>query len=75
MENFPNKFTAEYLFLINQAESGLPRVTQAMKSRRAELDAQWRELNVRATELLEQRVPAFNKKLWQEDIGAIWVDR
>ena len=30
VENHPNKFTAEYLFLINQTESGLPCVTQGL---------------------------------------------
>ena len=28
VENFPNKFTANYLFLINQTESDIPRVNQ-----------------------------------------------
>ena len=28
VENFPNKFTANYLFLINHTESDLPRVNQ-----------------------------------------------
>jgi hypothetical protein len=28
VENFPNKFTANYLFLINQTESEIPRVNQ-----------------------------------------------
>ena len=41
VENFPNKLTANYMFLINQTESGLPRVTRAMRSRRSELDARW----------------------------------
>ncbi|MEM7786056.1 MAG: glycosyl hydrolase, partial [Planctomycetota bacterium] len=37
VENFPNKFTAEYLFLINQTESSIPRVTRSSVQRRKEL--------------------------------------
>ncbi len=73
VENFPNKFTAEYLFLINQTESGIPRVTQASKDRRKELDAEWKKLESRADTFLKTEIPAFNQKLWQKKIGAIWA--
>ena len=73
VENFPNKFTAEYLFLINQTESALPRVNQASRDRRKELDAQWKELEKRADHLLNTAIPNFNKKLWNKKIGALWV--
>ncbi|MEL6923363.1 MAG: glycosyl hydrolase, partial [Bacteroidota bacterium] len=48
VENFPNKFTANYLFLINQTDSAIPRVNQPSIDRRAELDAQWVALRQRA---------------------------
>lgn len=73
VENFPNKFTAEYLFLINQAESGLPRVTNAIKARRAELKQQWQEFDAQVDELLDKKIPTFNAKLWEQKIGAIWA--
>lgn len=73
VENFPNKFTAEYMFLINQTESGLPRVTNAAKARRAELEQQWEDLESQGDELLEEKIPAFNEQLWQKKIGAIWA--
>jgi len=38
VENFPNKFTAEYLFLIDATNSTIPRVNQPSKDRKAELD-------------------------------------
>jgi len=72
VENFPNKFTANYLFLINQTESDLPRVNQPSLDRMKELNAQWATLKARGTELLEKDVPAFNKKLWDAGLGAIW---
>ena len=72
VENFPNKFTAEYIFLINQTESDIPRVTQPSKDRRAELEAQWKKLKAQADELEKTDIPAFNQKLWEKKIGAIW---
>ena len=73
VENFPNKFTAEYLFLINQTESGLPRVTQASRDRQKELDRQWKALSKRANRLLNTTIPEFNQQLWKKKIGALWV--
>ena len=73
VENYPNKFTAEYLFLINQTESDIPRVTQPSMDRRAELDAQWEKLKGRAEQLLKEDIPAFNQKLWEKKIGAIYA--
>ncbi|ALM08342.1 glycosyl hydrolase [Sediminicola sp. YIK13] len=71
VENFPNKFTAEYLFLINQTSSGIPRVNQSSVDRKKELDTQWKMLNQRAIKFLETDIPSFNKELWNAGIGAI----
>ena len=71
VENFPNKFTANYLFLINQTESAIPRVNQGSIDRRKELDAKWEKLSARGKEL-QEAIPAFNKKLWEAGVGAIW---
>ena len=72
VENFPNKFTANYLFLINQTESDVPRVNQPSLDRLKELNGQWATLKARGNELLEKDVPALNKKLWDLGLGAIW---
>lgn len=71
VENFPNKFTAEYLFLIDATNSTIPRVNQPSKDRKAELDAQWSGLKARANTLIKSAIPDFNKKLWENGIGAI----
>jgi|CXWL01.1.fsa_nt_gi photosystem II stability/assembly factor-like uncharacterized protein len=71
-ENFPNKFTADYLFLINQTESDLPRVNQPSRELRSKLEATWSVLEGRANELLEKDIPALNMELWEAGIGAIW---
>ena len=71
VENFENKFTAEYLFLMNQTASSLPRVNKSSKDRKAELDTQWSVLQATANSLLQVKLPAFNKKLWDAGFGAI----
>jgi photosystem II stability/assembly factor-like uncharacterized protein len=71
VENFENKFTAEYLFLMNQTNSRLPKITQASIDRKAELDAQWLPLRSTADHLINEKVPAYNQKLWNAGIGAI----
>ena len=70
-ENYPQKFTANYLFLINQTESDLPRVNQPSRDRRAELEREWAALKARSEALLNQEIPALNRKLWDAGVGAI----
>lgn len=71
VENFPNKFTAEYIFLVNQNDSDLPKVNQASKDRLAELDKQWEVLKTISDELLNTDIPTYNKLLWDTGIGAL----
>jgi len=74
VENFPNKFTADYLFLINQTESDIPRVNQPSRDLKKALDAKWAALKARADEITGKDLPALNKQLWDAGIGAIWKD-
>ncbi|UOY08670.1 glycosyl hydrolase [Muricauda sp. SCSIO 64092] len=71
VENFPNKFTAEYLFLINATNSSIPRVNQSSVDRKAELDGQWSALKQRGEAFINAKIPAYNKKLWEAGIGAV----
>ena len=73
VENFPNKFTANYLYLINQTESSIPKVTKGSKDLHLSLTAEWKGLNERALKLIETEIPAFNKKLWDAGIGALQI--
>ncbi|WP_093668450.1 sialidase family protein [Tenacibaculum sp. MAR_2009_124] len=73
VENFENKFTAEYLFLMNQTNSSLPIITQASINRKVVLDLQWEILYKKAENLITLKIPAYNKKLWQAGIGAIGI--
>jgi len=72
VENFPNKFTAEYVFLINATESDKPSVNKPSLDRKQELDAQWIGLKAKATEILENDIPSLNKKLFELGVGGIW---
>src|SRR4029078_2396210 len=74
VENFPNKFTANYLFVINQTESDIPRVNQPSLDRMKELNAQWAGLKARGLEIQNQDIPALNKRLWDAGLGAIWKE-
>ena len=71
VENFPNKFTANYLFLINQSDNILPRINQSSRDRKLELDAQWQVYKSQAEILIKKEIPAYNKQLWDAGIGAI----
>src|SRR2546421_12046542 len=74
VENFPNKFTANYLFLINQTESAFPRVNQPSLDRLKQLNTEWAALKVRGSEILDKDIPLLNKRLWEGGLGAIWKD-
>jgi hypothetical protein len=72
VENYAQKFTANYMFLINATESDLPRVNQGTLDRLEDLGAGWKALKTRADEMAEKELPALNRRLWELGIGAIW---
>ena len=71
-DNFPAKFTANYLFLINQTESDLPSVNQPSLDRLKELNTEWVSLKSRGVEISDKNIPSLNKLLWEAGIGAVW---
>ncbi|THH42000.1 VPS10 domain-containing protein [Neolewinella litorea] len=73
VENFPNKFTADYLFVLNHAESGLPRVNEPTRQEMEEMEARWQTLRQQGITLRDERVAELNRKLWEAGIGALWV--
>jgi hypothetical protein len=72
VENFPNKFTANYMFLLNQTESDIPRVNQPSLDLKVALGAEWARLKARADEILEKDLPALNRMLWDAGVGGVW---
>ncbi len=71
VDNFPNKFTANYLFLINHTESDIPKVTKPGRDRNDELTKEWIPLEARGKQIIDVDVPAFTRKLWDNGIGAV----
>ncbi len=71
VENYAQKFTANWLFMINATESDLPRVNQPSRERLTELEPEWARLEARASELLDKELQALNRKLFDQGIGAI----
>jgi photosystem II stability/assembly factor-like uncharacterized protein len=73
VENFPNKLSSNYLFLINQAESDIVRITQPVLTKKRELDTVWQGYKDKATAFFEKDIPAFNQALWKAGIGALSI--
>lgn len=71
VENFENKFTANYLFAINATESDLPKVNEASKERISVLNEDWKSLKSEIEVIYNQEVPELNKKLWEAGVGTI----
>ncbi len=74
VENFPNKFTANYLFLINQTESEIPKVNQGSRDRYEELTKEWLVLKAEGERILNTAIPDYNQKLKSAGIGLLFVD-
>jgi len=72
VENFPNKFTANYMFMMNQTESDIPQVNQQNLDLLKEYTAEWEKLKARGLNLKNVAIPALNKQLWELGMGAIW---
>jgi photosystem II stability/assembly factor-like uncharacterized protein len=72
VENFPQKFTANWIFLINQTESDLPRVTQPSRDLQDELQREWATLKARSDAMLKEDIPSLNRKLWEAGVGAVY---
>jgi hypothetical protein len=72
VENFPNKFTANYMFLMNQTESDIPQVNQPSLDLLKAYTAEWEKLKTTGLQLKNEAIPALNKQLWELGMGAIW---
>lgn len=70
-ENFLNKFTAYYMFLMNHAESDIPSINQPSKDLLQQYTAQWSALKARGESINNVDIPALNQLLFKEGIGAI----
>lgn len=71
VENFAQKFTANWLFMINATESELPRVNQPSRDRLSELEPEWAALRARGDAMLNDDIQALNRRLFDLGVGAI----
>ena len=71
VENYPNKFTASYLYVLNQTVGSLPKLNTGSVSRMAVLNKEWGLLKARGEHLKNDKIPQLNKLLWEAGIGAI----
>ena len=72
-ENFENKFSSDYLYLINQTESDIARVNQPNLDLMKEMNAKWVTLKQRADEIIDKNLPALNKMLADTGVGPVWA--
>ncbi len=72
VENFPNMFTANYMFLMNQTESDIPKVNQPSLDLLKIYTAEWEKLKAKGLELKNETIPSLNQQLWALGMGAIW---
>ena len=73
VENFPNKFTANFMFMMNHGESSIPKINEGTKARYAELMEQWKPLKAEGERLIQTAVPAFNKLASEKGVGVLFV--
>ena len=73
VENFPNKFSSNYMYMMNMTESDIPQVNQGTIELKKTNDVLWELLKKRSQELMEVRIPAYNQKLFAKGIGGIWT--
>ncbi len=74
VENFPNKFTANYFFIINQADSAIPKINQGTKEKMTELTSEWEILKAKGERLMNVAIPLYNKQLQEAGIGVLFVN-
>jgi hypothetical protein len=73
VENFPNKFTANFLFMMNHGESSIPSINEGTKARHAELLVQWKPLEAEGKRLVEKAIPTFNALAKEKGVGVLFL--
>ncbi|MCB0664960.1 MAG: glycosyl hydrolase [Saprospiraceae bacterium] len=71
VENFENKLSADYMFMINQAEGDIPRINEPVMEVFHELSQEWSALQNTASNILNRDIPRINQQLWNAGVGAL----
>lgn len=69
--NFPNKLSAEFLFLKGQLDNIVPIVSEPMQKRYAELSAEWQTLRQQYETLLADMIAPLEKDLMAAGFGVL----
>jgi hypothetical protein len=69
VENFRNKFLADYLFILDQIKGDIPNVSEGILKSLKSHDEKWVELKKEIDEINQVNIPEYNKELWS--IGII----
>ena len=71
VENFPNKFLADYLFILDEIKGDIPNVSEGILKSLKLHDEKWIELKKEIDEINQVNIPEYNKELWSIGIGAL----
>ena len=71
VENFPNKFLADYLFILDEIKGDIPNVSEGILKSLESLDKKWEALKEEIDNINENDIPNFNNELWKSGIGAL----
>ena len=71
VENFPNKFLADYLFILDEIKGDIPNVSEGILKSLKSHDEKWVELKKEIDEINQVNIPEYNKELWSIGIGAL----
>ena len=71
VENFPNKFLADYLFILDEIKGDIPNVSEGILKSLKSHDEKWVKLKKEIDEINQVNIPEYNKELWSIGIGAL----
>jgi len=71
VENFPNKFLADYLFILDEIKGDIPNISEGILKSLESLDKKWDSLKEEIDNINENDIPNFNNELWKSGIGAL----
>ena len=72
VENFPNKFLADYLFILDQIKGDIPNVSEGILKSLKSHDEKWIELKKEIDKINQVNIPKYNNELWSNGIiGAL----
>jgi hypothetical protein len=75
VENFENGFTAHYLTVINEMNGSIVKITDGARKRVSELNSEWELHKKKGSDILQNKVPAMNKALFDSGFGVLYAKK